>query len=74
MGEVVLLRDYHLKKLEREAAAVLGQVINYAEIAKQGGPAVVGSDPWAGKHFANGIDDMVYESSLGYHFPEQDPA
>lgn len=56
MGEVVQLRDYHLRRLEREAASVLGQVLPLIEFAKQGGPVVADSAPcefWPG-----GIDDL----------------
>jgi hypothetical protein len=45
MGEVVLLRDYHLKRMERDAAEVLGRVLPLTEFAKQGGPVVQGSEP-----------------------------
>lgn len=43
MGEVVRIHDYHLRRLEREASDVLGQVLPLAEFAKQGGPVVDGA-------------------------------
>lgn len=58
MGDVVKIRDYHLKRMERDAAKVLGEVLPLVEFAKTGGPIVAGSDPWAGRHYPGGIDDL----------------
>ena len=58
-AQIYYLRDYHVKKLEREVAELMGQVL---EIAQEGGPIVTGAtpdpDPWAGKHCPGGIDDL----------------
>ena len=55
MGEVVQLRDYHLKRMERDAAKIIGQVIDYTEIARVGGPG--------------GIDDLIIIDSAPCEMP-----
>lgn len=56
MGEVVQLRDFHLKRMERDAAKVLGEVLPLVEFAKTGGPIVKDSAPC--EYWPGGIDDM----------------
>lgn len=58
-AKVIQIRDYHLRKLEREASEILSQVV---DINKDGSfvvEAVPVSDPWAGRHCPGGIDDLV---------------
>jgi NTP pyrophosphatase (non-canonical NTP hydrolase) len=55
VGEVVQIRDFHLKRLEKEASKVLAQVIDYSEVARLGGPGgvddlvILGAEPYDGK-------------------------
>jgi hypothetical protein len=55
MGELVYLRDFHLKRVERAAEELKGQLFAFA---KEGEPVVVNADPWAGRHVPEGIDGL----------------
>jgi len=55
MGIVVQLRDYHLKKLERDAADLAGKLVQFA---KQGAPIVEGADPYQGALCPEGIEGL----------------
>lgn len=53
MGEVVQIRDFHLKRLAKQTEELMGELLDYAEIAREGGPIVQGAvpcDPWARRH------------------------
>lgn len=63
MGEVVYLRDYHLERLTRKAADIAGELVKFA---KSGGPTVANADPYAGAFVPEGIDGLMYESSMGF--------
>jgi hypothetical protein len=70
MTNVVQLRDYHLKRLEQKATDVLAEVLPLADFAKHGGPIIANVDPWAGCHCPDGVDGLLYESSVGWVMSE----
>lgn len=42
---VYQIRDFYLKRLERDGKEILSQAIDYRELAKLGGPIIQGSVP-----------------------------
>ena len=37
MGDLILIRDYHLKRLEKKAAEVMGQIAEVVRVCGPGG-------------------------------------
>jgi hypothetical protein len=62
MGDLVHLRDFHLRRAEQKLAEdgkrILGQVVPMVAGAEPVG------DPWAGRHCPGGIDDLPYRLPL----------
>jgi hypothetical protein len=63
-AQVILIRDYHLKKIEKKAAEVMAQIIDYSEVARLGGPG--------------GVDDLIITDTspceMVHYHADQDPA